>query len=252
MVHSPFHFRLGGTQAESTFGFLVDRLIQSQEKLGRQGDPGSREDAIIVYLAHLLLAVVSPEYGERIRRYTSPRDSDVFRMVERSQDNAFKYLIYKTNADNLLVVLGLFDTPQATPTQEPAFYRKSRSAFEGYGQTYYEFASAYLRQMHRGRTAVTSVLERLGAHFGRYSHLLSTVRDDYFTVLKTSPELSGLWQNLQDVEAHLCLRDAQDAFLDAYSEWMAHRTDPRCRARVVDLARRVQALDPGFQFHLPD
>ena len=91
MALSQFHFNLGHEERESTLGFLIERLLRSRIKMGLRSEGEESDEDVTVYLAHLLLSVMSPVYGEQVERYTSVRNSDIFHMVEASQDNAFKY-----------------------------------------------------------------------------------------------------------------------------------------------------------------
>ena len=63
---------------------------------------------IISYISHLLFAVSMPNYGYIAEQYVSldPKEVDV--LVEMADDNYLKYFVYKVNADNLLLQLGLY------------------------------------------------------------------------------------------------------------------------------------------------
>src|SRR6185436_10764355 len=93
-----------------------------------------------------------------------------------------KYLIYKTNADFLLVSIGIFDNPTGQAAQRRL--QPSEEAYIGRGKTYYHFAYSYSQQMHRKNQGVSEVLEKLSVGFDKYIRILSHMRGEYLDLVK--------------------------------------------------------------------
>src|SRR5213075_3535563 len=107
------------------------------------------------------------EYVDQSKKFLSKYDTDVFRRLSTSTDARLKYLIYKTNADFLLVSIGIFDNPRGAGASSRKL-QPSEEAYIGRGKTYYHFAYSYSQQMHRKNAGVSEVLEKLSVGFDKY------------------------------------------------------------------------------------
>jgi hypothetical protein len=109
-----------------------------------------------VYLAHLLHSFINPEYVEQSKRFLSKYDTDVFRRLANSSDSRLKYLIYKTNADFLLISIGIFATrPRARGRKTR--YEGHRRGLRGRAKAYYQFAYSASQAMFKA----TAISKRL-------------------------------------------------------------------------------------------
>jgi len=247
MELQPFYFNLNGEKKESALGFLVESVLKSRIDLGMKEDPRHSDEDVTIYLAFLLLEASYPAFTERIRHFTSLRNTDVFKMVEDSQDNYFKYLVYKTNADHLLLLLGIFKNLGGDVRGEGAFFEKSQSAYEGYAKTYYQFASEYDRLLHRKVTALGIILSKLSHSFSQYQQILLNVREDYLNFLKTEEEnFSRFLKDLDRFSEILHLRELQDLFLDTYSAYLDTK-ETALQGRLLEIAQKIQKCDPSFK-----
>src|SRR5882672_984527 len=148
-------------ELQPTYYFMVNCLLYSRMETGLVSNQDFYDEDVNVYLAHLLHSFVNPEYVEQSRRFLSKYDTDVFRRLSQSSDARLKYLIYKTNADFLLVSIGIFDNPAAATS--PRRLQPAEEAYIGRGKTYYHFAYSYSQQMHRKNQGVAEVhLLRVG------------------------------------------------------------------------------------------
>src|ERR1041385_7001472 len=122
---------------QPTYYFMINCLLYSRMETGLVSNQDFYDEDVNVYLAHLLHSFVNPEYVEQSRKFLSKYDTDVFRRLAHSTDARLKYLVYKTNADFLLVAIGIFDNPAAAdaPRKQP-----TEEAYIGRGKTYYHFA----------------------------------------------------------------------------------------------------------------
>ena len=105
----------GGTrEVEPTFFFMMNCLLYSRLESGNPSNQNYYDEDVNVYLANLLMSFMNPEHHERTKKYLSRYDTDLFDKIQRSQDVRLKYTIYKTNADFLLISIGIFRNADST------------------------------------------------------------------------------------------------------------------------------------------
>ena len=242
----PLYFNLKEAKRESALGFLVESLLKSRIEMGLQQDPADPDEDVNIYLAFLLLEATLPTFKERMERYTSRRDTDVFKMIEESQDNTLKYQVYKTNADHLLFSLGILQQVGNPVGPEAAFFEKTKQAYEGYAKTYYHFASEYHHLIYRKPTGIGIVLNKLSHSFERYEQILLHVRREYLDFYHTQEEsFSKFLKELDRLETDLRLREKQDLFLDQYAQYLRTK-DPLLKEVLLATIQEIQLLDPSF------
>lgn len=244
---NPFYFNLKESKNESALGFLVESVLKSRIKMGLKQDPSDPDEDVNIYLAFLLLEASHPAFGERVDRYTSRRDTDIFKMVEESQDNTLKYHVYKTNADHLLFSLGILQQVGASVGPEAAFFEKTKHSYEGYAKTYYQFASEYHRLIYRKVTGLGIVLTKLSQCFERYEQVLSNLREEYLDFLHYNREegFSKFLKELEKFERQWKLTEKQDIFLDQYALYLRTK-DPLLKEKLIAMIQEIQQLDPSF------
>jgi len=235
---------------QPTYYFMINCLLYSRMETGLVSNQDFYDEDVNVYLAHLLHSFVNPEYVEQSRKFLSKYDTDVFRRLSNSTDARLKYLIYKTNADFLLVSIGIFDNPGAAVT--PRRLQPAEEAYIGRGKTYYHFAYSYSQQMHRKNQGVSEVLEKLSVGFEKYIRILSHMRGEYLDLVQrlSGGEVYHLERSVNEHQQQELLRVKQDELLESYSAW---KTDP-CVAREKDLERivgEIRQINPSFRFELP-
>ena len=108
----------GGRNLQPTYYFMINCLLYSRMETGLVSNQDFYDEDVNVYLAHLLHSFINPDYVEQSRRFLSKYDTDVFRRLSQSTDARLKYQIYKTNADFLLVSIGIFDNPGVAAGQK--------------------------------------------------------------------------------------------------------------------------------------
>jgi hypothetical protein len=233
-----------------TYHFMINCLLYSRMETGLVSNQDFYDEDVNVYLAHLLHSFINPEYVEQSRKFLSRYDTDVFRRLAHSSDARLKYLIYKTNADFLLVSIGLFDQPAAP--QGGRRHQPSEEAYIGRGKTYYHFAYSYSQQMHRKNQGVSEVLEKLSVGFDKYLRILSHMRGEYLDLMKrlSNGEVYHLERSIDEHSQQELLRVKQDELLELYTEWQSapSRETEQSLERVVS---EIRQLNPGFKFELP-
>ena len=241
----------GGTrEVEPTFFFMMNCLLYSRLESGNPSNQTYYDEDVNVYLANLLTSFMNPEHHERTKKYLSRYDSDLFDKVQRSSDVRLKYTIYKTNADFLLISIGIFHNADAArPGSKDAFLRDNEEVYVGRAKAYYQFAYSYSQHMFRKATAISEVLEKLSRGFEQYVQILSHMRGEYFNILErlSSGDVYHLERAIDRAEADRELRALQDQFLDMYSEYMK-TSKAELKEQLRELAKKIQRIDESFRF----
>ena len=236
---------------QPTYHFMINCLLYSRMETGLVSNQEFYDEDVNVYLAHLLHSFINPEYVEQSKKFLSKYDTDVFRRLAHSSDSRLKYLIYKTNADFLLISIGIFDNPMG-PAASRAKVQPSEEAYIGRGKTYYHFAYSYAQQVHRKNQGVTEVLEKLSVGFEKYIRILSHMRGEYLDLMKrlSAGEVYHLERTVNEDQQKELLRVKQDELLELYSAWKSQPSE----ATEQDLERvvgEIRQLNPSFKFELP-
>lgn len=242
-----------------SYYFMMRSLLHSRIDAGLPSHAGGEEEDVNVYLAHLLQAFGDSAFFESSRPYLHRYDHEVFDRLSHSTDARLKYKIYKTNADFLLISIGIFDDPSQTllgpghgpqATHRTAF-EPSEEATIGRGRTYYQFAFEYSQLVNRRHPAVTEVLEKLSHGFDRYAQILAHLRGEYLDIIQqfSQGEIYHLERSVNREQMREKLHDLQDAFLDAYAVWRRSGKDED-RKTMLAAADALRELDPNFKFDL--
>ncbi|MBD3335710.1 MAG: hypothetical protein GF355_09360 [Candidatus Eisenbacteria bacterium] len=259
-MSSERYVELGAPRRDTrpTYHFVMKCLLYSRMETGLLSNKDYYDEDVNVYIAHLLNAFFSPSYVERASKYLSPYDADVFKQIETSTDARLKYLLYKTNADFLLISLGIFDNPRAAETAQraeedwgEADSKPSETAHVGRGKAYYHFAYTYSQQLHSPQAAITEVLEKLSVGFDKYTRILTHMRGEYLDLMKrlTKGEVYHLERSVNDSQRQADVRAKQDELLDLYLEWK--RTHAKhVRRKLEDVLHEIRRMDPNFKFEL--
>jgi hypothetical protein len=236
---------------EPTYYFMINCLLYSRMETGLVSNQDFYDEDVNVYLAHLLHSFVNPEYVEQSRRFLSKYDTDVFRRLSQSTDARLKYLIYKTNADFLLVSIGIFDNPAAA-TASPRRTQPAEEAYIGRGKTYYHFAYSYSQQMHRRNEGVSEVLEKLSVGFEKYIRILSHMRGEYLDLVKrlSNGEVYHLERSIDEHSQQELLRVKQDELLELFSAWKKEPSD-QAKENLERVVSEIRQINPSFRFELP-
>jgi hypothetical protein len=162
-----------------------------------------------------------------------------------------KYLIYKTNADFLLISIGIFDNPMG-PAASRAKVQPSEEAYIGRGKTYYHFAYSYSQQVHRKNAGVSEVLEKLSVGFEKYIRILSHMRGEYLDLMKrfSLGEVYHLERSIDEDSRKELLRVKQDEMLELYSAWRS-QPSPQAEENLERVVSEIRQLNPSFKFQLP-
>lgn len=241
----------GGRDLQPTYYFMINCLLYSRMETGLVSNQDFYDEDVNVYLAHLLHSFINPEYVEQSRKFLSKYDTDVFRRLSSSTDARLKYQIYKTNADFLLVSIGIFDNPAMAAAGRQRL-QPSEEAYIGRGKTYYHFAYTYAQQVHRKNAGVSEVLEKLSAGFEKYLRILSHMRGEYLDLMTrfSQGEVYHLERTIDEHSQQELLRVKQDELLELFSAWRA-APSPEVEENLERVVGEIRQLNPSFKFELP-
>lgn len=244
-----------------SYYFMMRSLLHSRVDTGLVSDEQGEEEDVNVYLAHLLQAFSDPVYLQDSKPYLHRYDHEVFGRLSNSSDARLKYKIYKTNADFLLISIGVFDNPSQTLLNNMgtsgagsrSLMEPSEEATMGRGRTYYQFAYEYSQLLSRRRGGMTEVLEKLAKGFDRYTKILAHLRGEYLDLVHqlSQGEIYHLERSVNEDQSQEMLHTAQDAFLDAYAQYRRTRSSAD-RSLLDAAADTLRKQDPTFTFSLPD
>jgi hypothetical protein len=249
-----------GRELRPTYLFMMKCLLYSRMETGLVSNKDYYDEDVNVYIAHLLNSFINPEYVERARSLLSKYDTEVFRRLGESRDARLKYTLYKTNADFLLVSLGIFDNPSAgagpgesIPGAPRGDSRPVEEADLGRGRDYYRFAYSYSQQIHGRNAAVTDVLEKLSVGFDKYLRVLAHMRGEYLNLVRSLSrgEIYHLERVVNESAREDSIKGKQDELLDLYLEWKRTRED-RLRVQMRRLQEEIRSLQPEFRFEVPE
>jgi hypothetical protein len=241
----------GGRNLQPTYYFMINCLLYSRMETGLVSNQDFYDEDVNVYLAHLLHSFINPEYVEQSKKYLSKYDSDVFRRLSNSTDARLKYAIYKTNADFLLISIGIFDQP-LTPNTAQRTPTPAEEAYIGRGKTYYHFAYTYSQQVHRKNQGVSDVLEKLSVGFDKYIKILSHMRGEYLDLMTrlSTGEVYHLERSVNEDTKQEMLRLKQDELLELYSAWKSTPSE-EVAASLERVVGEIRQINPEFKFQLP-
>ncbi|MBN1164398.1 MAG: hypothetical protein JXB45_07450 [Candidatus Krumholzibacteriota bacterium] len=250
---------IGSAQPESvqTYFYMLNNLLYSRMESGYHTNDEFFDEDVNVYLANLLTSLILPEHHRNLVRYAMPYDLPLFENLRDEKNPRIKYITYKTNADFLLIHIGIFGNPKGTRPHSIPYLERSTASFIGRGKTYYHLAQSYLFQTSLRPTATGEVLGKLSRGFENYIKILSVMKSEYLNLIRkfSEGEMFHLHQSLSEEDRKGKLKVKYDDFLDAYSRYRKERTAPSKRALDLSI-RELRALDPSFKFQpdepLPD
>lgn len=251
------HINLGPgnrREIEPDVFFMMNCLMYSRLETGHTSNKVIYDEDVNVYLASLLASFMHPEFHARTRKYLSRYDSDLFEKIKDSSDVRLKYTIYKTNADFLLISIGIFKNPdQLRPNGSDFLLQTNEEAYMGRAKAYYQFAYTYSQSMFRRATAISEVLEKLSKGFEQYVEILSHMRGEYFNILDrlSSGDIYHLERSIDKFTSDKELKQLQDKFLDLYSQYMKSK-DRKLKEKLRKLVRKIQQLDETFKFTIDE
>ena len=159
---------LPGLRPEGVFGVILQMLLKARLDLKLDADGHLYEEDVNAYLGGVLVSYIDPRHLREIHEIVSKYDMDLHQAIDRAgPDRIRMYRIYKVNADDLLVSLGIFHA-----IQEP------RGGL-GRIKEYYACAAECQKRIYGKPTAVAEIQAKLSESAERYLAVLMQTRREY-------------------------------------------------------------------------
>ena len=168
-----------GSRPEGTFGAVLQMLLKARLDLRMDAGPEQYDEDVNAYLGGVLVSYIDPEYLSGISTVLSRCDVDLHLAIRRAMpDKSRIYRIYKVNADDMLLSLGIFR--RLWQEEQPEMERIKQ---------YYACAADCHKRIYGKPTAVAEIQEKLSVCTERYLAVLSQARKEYLHfVQQVSPE----------------------------------------------------------------
>jgi hypothetical protein len=238
---------------ENVHYFLMNSLLYSRMECGFPSNDGYFDEDVNVYLAGLLASLMAGGAGNARRNRIAADDASLASMAEGAPSARERYELYRTNADHLLVSLGVFANARQRRPDSAARMHLAEAAYVGRGKAYYALAQSYASGLARRPTALSDVLGKLSRGFERYLAVLSTLRGEYLNLRERISDgaLYHLERSAEAVERRGDMAVHYDRFLDAYSRYL-HTGSAEAKERLAAICAEIRAIDPSFTFDIGD
>ncbi len=240
------------TPVERTLFYMMNNLLYSRMDVSFPSNDEFFDEDVNIYLANLLTSLMDPNYHELIKKYLSPYDTALFENVRSSGDPRTKFMIYKTNADYILISLGIFRNANRSRPNSIPHLGLPEEAYAGRAKSYYNLAQSYAIDTFRRNSAIGDIMGKLSRGFEKYVTVLSQLRGKYFNIRKqmTAGEIYHLLCEVDEIGTREHLGKLYDEFLDAYTAYNKSGS-AKCKRTLAGIASRIGELDPRFSFQLP-
>lgn len=241
-----------GADVQTSYFFMLNCLLHSRVHTGIESNSEFQDEDVNVYLAHLLNAHIDPRYIERVAQYVATDDAALHRMIDGCADQRYRYMVYKSTADFLLMSVAVFDLFEPPRYNRLSAFHTPKEAYIGRAASYYSIAASLAAKLECGACTVGSTLRKLCDGMDSYVRILSYMRGQYLGFIHrySSGELFHLDCTIDEVRRKETIEELRDCFLDTYHAWLkAHR--PEDKEKLKEQADRLREIDPAFEFTLP-
>lgn len=241
-----------GADVQTSYFFMLNCLLHSRVHTGIESNSEFHDEDVNVYLAHLLNAHIDPRYLERVAQYVAADDAALHRMVDGCSDQRYRYMVYKSTADFLLMSVAVFDLFETRRYNRLSAYHTPKEAYIGRAASYYAVAASLAAKLDRGACTVGSTLRKLCDGMDSYVRILSYMRGQYLGFIHrySSGELFHLDRTIDEIRRQETIEELRNCFLDTYHAWLkAHR--PEDKEKLKEQADRLREIDPAFEFTPP-
>lgn len=241
-----------GGDVQTSYFFMLNCLLHSRVHTGIESNSSVPDEDVNVYLAHLLNAHIDPRYLERVSQYIAPDEPSLHRMVDGSADQRYRYMVYKSTADFLLMSVAVFDRFEARRYNRLSAFHTPKDAYIGRAASYYALAASQATQLERGARAVSVTLRKIADGMDGYVKILSYMRGQYLGFIHrySSGEMFHLDRTIEDIRRQETIEELRNDFLDTYHAWLKSGS-PDVKAKLREQAERLKEIDPAFEFTPP-
>jgi hypothetical protein len=172
----------------------MEALLRSREKAGLETGIHRPDEDVNMYMAGLLCryadAAANGPYAMII-----PYEFELFEQIQEVSQTRAKFLIYRHNADHLLVTIGVFGNAWwKSPRQSAFHWAPTREESIARGKQYYSKAATYASRLEEKRKGIDELFNKMVLGFEEYVQILEILRSEYFNLVKGFS--SGEWFHL--------------------------------------------------------
>lgn len=241
-----------GADVQTSYFFMLNCLLHSRVHTGIESNSVCHDEDVNVYLAHLLNAHIDTRYIERVGQYIAADDASLHRMIDGCGDVRYRYMVYKSTADFLLMSVAVFDLFEARRYNRPSVFHTPKDVYVGRAAAYYALAASHANRLDRGACPIGSTLRKLADGLGSYVKILSYMRGQYLGFISrySSGEMFHLDRTIEEIRRQEVIEELRNDFLDTYQAWLKTRL-PEVKAKLKEQADRLREIDPAFDFTPP-
>jgi hypothetical protein len=238
---------------EQAHFFIMNCLLYSRMEAGFPTNDDGFDEDVNVYLAGLLTSIIYSQKREKLAALVQPSDAALCEAAAAAPAPREKSLLYRSNADHMLVSLGVFRNARRRRPDSVPHLGLPASVYIGRGKAYYAIARSYELQARRGPTALGEVLGKLSARFERYVSVLSLMGGEHLNIFRqiSDGEVFHLERASRSSERRAELALLYDRFLDLYSSYLRAKS-PRAKRELEAAVREIRGIDPSFAFDLEE
>ncbi len=237
------------TRPSPAYYYMMDNLLECRKESGFPSNKACFDEDVNVYLAGLLTSNIFGGYGDRTAQVIVPYDIPLFETANGETGPRRRFNIYRANADDLLLRLGVFDNPSGRRPQSSSHMAMTRDAWTGRGKAYYRQAWACAAETFRRPTAIGDIMSKLSNGFEHYVEILSAMRSSCLNMVPhiSEGELFHLENSVMAEDRKKELAVLYDQFLDA---WTAFNKSEGAveKARLEKISDQLRKADPSFSF----
>jgi len=201
------------------------------------------DEDVNLYFAHLLDAYRSADYKDLFDSFvTTPLG--VTKLLTTSQDKSFKYFVFKTNADYILLVLAKI--------KQDKIYKCSKAKMIELAVLYYTQAVVYYNKIYKKTDGIGLVLNKLATYTQEYADVLNKVNILFYSnYVKTiiDKEFESFEKQFKEYEEKLELKGNVDKILDLWNDWKKTQ-DPKILNELNRRCALERKHNPDFKFSI--
>ncbi len=239
------------TKQQPAYFYMMNNFLYSRIDSNFPTNELFYDEDVNIYIANLLTSLSDSQHHQRIKKYVTPYDQTLNELLKNISDPREKYLAYKSNADFLLISLGIFNNPKRMKPGSKTHMNLPSKTYIGRGEMYYALAQSYLYKTSSGKSAIGDILGKLARGFENYVRTLSVLKGGYFNFHKkiTTGEMYHFERSILKFSKNDKLRKLHDKFLDIYSEYQRNESESLKKA-LKQVADEIVEIDPSFSFKI--
>ena len=237
------------SKKDTAINSLLNTFLRVREVAQFPSNCKGFDEDVNLYVAHLLFAISMPNYNTITEQYISLHDAEVRVLADMAEDKYLQYFIFKVNADNLLLHLGIFQDLCHHPHEKSV--GKETKDYISDAKDFYLKSVQLNKSIYRRKTAIADVLLKLSKYLDHYVRALSMMRKEFYLFLNRFEdiEFSNFLDHMRTYERRMEFEQKQNIFLDLYSQWLKKKTNV-LKVKINTLCRELHEMDTSFTFNL--